>query len=176
MLLLLTLPALGLLADFPELHQASPQERESAYSILINNYLPSGFKGLTLAALAAAVMSTVSSHLSYGAQTIVNDVLQPIFKISDDKKVWAGRMVMVGMMLLSVLVVYLSDSLLGIAITLLGLFGSSAGDTGGTGGSISVPGWLPPSAGPAFTSSAKHCSAAGSSGRNRRRSASLMPR
>ena len=126
MLLLLTLPALGLLADFPELHQASPQERESAYSILINNYLPSGFKGLTLAALAAAVMSTVSSHLSYGAQTIVNDVLQPIFKISDDKKVWAGRMVMVGMMLLSVLVVYLSDSLLGIAITLLGLFGSSA--------------------------------------------------
>ena len=30
MLLLLTLPALGLLADFPELYQASPQERESA--------------------------------------------------------------------------------------------------------------------------------------------------
>ncbi len=126
MLMLLTLPALGLLADFPELHRASPQEREGAYSLLINNYLPVGIKGLTLAALAAAVMSTVSSHLSYGAQTIVNDVLQPIFKIGDGRKVWAGRLVMVFMMLLAILVVYMSHSLLGIAITLLGLFGSSA--------------------------------------------------
>lgn len=126
MLCLLTLPALGLLADYPALHTADPVEREGAYSLLISRYLPSGVKGLTLAALAAAVMSTVSSHLSYGAQTIVNDVLHPLFKLKKEHGVRAGRLVMIAMMLLAILVVYRADSLLGIAITLLGLFGSSA--------------------------------------------------
>ena len=36
--------------------------------------LPSPFKGLLLAAFAAAYMSTISTHLNWGASYLVNDV------------------------------------------------------------------------------------------------------
>lgn len=127
MLLMLMLPTLGLLAKFPELYHGSPTEREMAYGMMLNEFLPRGGVGLTVAALLAAVMSTISTHLNYGSQTLLNDVYRPIFgNPKPGKEVWIGRLMMLIIVILSVIVVFASSSLLGIAITVLGLFGASA--------------------------------------------------
>ena len=77
MLLTLTLPALGLLPMHPELYTAEPGEREQAYGMLLEQFLPVGLLGIALAALIASVMSTIDSHMNYGAQTLTNDVWRP---------------------------------------------------------------------------------------------------
>lgn len=77
MLLTLTLPALGLLPLYPELYHAQPGEREQAYGLLLQHFLPVGVLGIALAALTASVMSTIDSHMNYGAQTLTNDVWRP---------------------------------------------------------------------------------------------------
>ena len=50
---------------------ANPEE---GYVRVMVDVLPSPFKGLMLAAFAAAYMSTVSTHLNWGASYLVNDV------------------------------------------------------------------------------------------------------
>ena len=37
-------------------------------------FLPAGLLGLVVASLAAAYMSTISTHLNWGASYVVNDV------------------------------------------------------------------------------------------------------
>ena len=50
---------------------ANPEE---GYVRVMVDVLPSPFKGLMLAAFAAAYMSTISTHLNWGASYLVNDV------------------------------------------------------------------------------------------------------
>ena len=47
---------------------------EHAYIIMLMKYLPVGLKGLMVAALMAAYMSTISTHVNFGASYIVNDL------------------------------------------------------------------------------------------------------
>ncbi|HEX2249938.1 MAG TPA: sodium:solute symporter family protein [Gemmatimonadales bacterium] len=47
---------------------------EEGYVRVMVDILPSPFKGLLLAAFAAAYMSTISTHLNWGASYLVNDV------------------------------------------------------------------------------------------------------
>jgi solute:Na+ symporter, SSS family len=47
---------------------------EEGYVRVMVDVLPSPFKGLLLAAFAAAYMSTISTHLNWGASYLVNDV------------------------------------------------------------------------------------------------------
>ena len=126
MLLLVTLPALGELAKHPELFTAPSAEREKVYGLLVKNFLPAGVKGLTLSALAAAVMSTISTQLNYSAQTITRDIFGQFFHFTEKQEVTVGRFVMIGVMLIAIMVVFFSSSLIGIAITVLGLTASSA--------------------------------------------------
>jgi Na+/proline symporter len=127
MLLLLTLPALAVIANHPELYRATPSQRETAYGLMLNDYLPVGFLGLALAALSASVMSTIDSHMNYGAQTLLNDVYRPIVgKISNTHAMRAGRIFMPLILIGSIAVVYFSSSLIGIAIVVAGLFGAVA--------------------------------------------------
>ncbi|TWT78385.1 Sodium/glucose cotransporter [Posidoniimonas polymericola] len=132
MLLLLTLPTLGLLVKHPWLYDADPGRREEAYSMLLSEYLPSGFFGIALSALLASVMSTISSHLSYGSQTLVNDVAR---QLSPDSRllapgsrsaVWVGRFLMLAVLAAGIMVAYHADSLIGIAIVLAGMYGATA--------------------------------------------------
>ncbi|HBG27144.1 MAG: hypothetical protein A2Y10_18590 [Planctomycetes bacterium GWF2_41_51] len=127
-LLLLTLPALGALALHPKLYTAGPVEREMVYGMMLSEFLPTGMRGIALAALVAAVMSTISGHLSYGSQTLVNDVAIPLTKSNylRTHQVWFGRIFMLVIMLASIMVVYFATSLIGIAITVIGLFSSVA--------------------------------------------------
>ena len=127
MLLMLMLPAMGLLARHPEFYTATPTEREFAYGRMLSEFLPKGGVGLTVAALLAAVMSTISTHLNYGSQTLLNDVWRPLVgEPKPGREVWIGRLLMLGIAVLSVGVVFAADSLLGIAVVVLGIFGTSA--------------------------------------------------
>ena len=128
MLLVLTLPTLGALVNHPELYHATPAQREEVYGILLKDYLPVGLLGIALAALLASVMSTIDSHLNYGSQTLVNDVYKPLVKgnVSEKETLWIGRILMCVIMAAAVIVTYFFNSLIGIAIILGGMFGSTA--------------------------------------------------
>ncbi|NLD60972.1 hypothetical protein GX645_00775 [Candidatus Sumerlaeota bacterium] len=124
MLLSLTLPVMGLFPSNPELFHADPAMRENAYGKLLNDFMPLGFKGLALAAIAAAVMSTIASHLNYSSQTLVNDATRPFFpKITDRQGIMLGKFYMVLIMIASVYVTYHAQSMSGVAMKLAGLFG-----------------------------------------------------
>jgi solute:Na+ symporter, SSS family len=126
MLLMLTLPTMGAIANHPELYTATPAERETVYGIMLAEYLPVGLLGLALAALLASVMSTIDSHLNYGSQTLVHDVVRQ-FKgdLSERGAVWTGRLLILVILAAAVVVTYSADSLIGIAIVLAGMFGST---------------------------------------------------
>jgi solute:Na+ symporter, SSS family len=126
MLLTLTLPVLGLLPLYPEMYMAEPAQREEAYGMLLRDFLPVGLLGLALAGLTASVMSTIDSHLNYGAQIMTNDVAR-VFNPSMTEKqgLLFGRLVTIVIIGASIVVVYYSKSLIDIAVTLLGLFGST---------------------------------------------------
>ncbi len=49
-------------------------DQEHAYVIMLMKYLPAGMRGLLVAALMAAYMSTISTHVNFGASYIVNDI------------------------------------------------------------------------------------------------------
>ncbi len=48
--------------------------QEHAYAIMLMKYLPVGLKGIMVASLMAAYMSTVSTHVNFGASYLVNDI------------------------------------------------------------------------------------------------------
>ncbi|MDD4816911.1 MAG: hypothetical protein PHI85_02955 [Victivallaceae bacterium] len=128
MLLLLMLPVLGMLARYPETHFiASGGLRENIYGRMLIEFLPEGAVGITVAAMLASVMSTVSSHLNYGSQTLLNDVYRPLLgEPKAGREVWVGRLLMLGIVALSVVVTVHTESLMGITTVVVGLFGSSA--------------------------------------------------
>lgn len=47
---------------------------EHAYVVMLMKYLPAGLRGLMVAALMAAYMSTISTHVNFGASYVVNDL------------------------------------------------------------------------------------------------------
>lgn len=132
MLLLITLPVLGMLAKHPELYHANRADREQVYGKMLVEYLPPGVLGLVVAGSLAGVMSTISGYLNYGAQTVVNDVLRQLFPnaaILDPRHprvLWVGRVVTLLILLCGVWVMYASDSLFQIASVILGMFAASA--------------------------------------------------
>ena len=77
-------------------------------------------------------MSTIDSHLNYGSQTIVNDVLRQLFpnaKVLDPSTsicVWIGRITMLVILGFGVWVMFQADSLIRIAVFITGMFASSA--------------------------------------------------
>jgi len=56
-------------------------------------FLPSGLLGLVVASLAAAYMSTISTHLNWGASYVVDDVYRRFYKPAESEHhyVWVGR-------------------------------------------------------------------------------------
>jgi solute:Na+ symporter, SSS family len=82
---------------------ANPEE---GYVRVMVDVLPSPFKGLLLAAFAAAYMSTISTHLNWGASYLVNDVylrfIRP--KASPRAQVMASRVATAVLMVCSLIV------------------------------------------------------------------------
>lgn len=59
---------------------------ESGYVRLIVDVLPVGWRGILVAAMMAAYMSTISTQLNWGASYIVNDVYRPYLKKGASEK------------------------------------------------------------------------------------------
>jgi len=74
--------------------------------------LPSPMKGLLLATFAAAYMSTVGTHLNWGASYLVNDVYLRFINPNAGRKsqVIASRVATVTLMLLSLVVMAMLSS------------------------------------------------------------------
>ncbi|KPJ56096.1 MAG: hypothetical protein AMJ42_05755 [Deltaproteobacteria bacterium DG_8] len=69
--------ALASLVLFPELSQD-----KEAYPMVINYCMGVGFKGLLVASFLAAFMSTIDTHLNWGASYLINDVYRRFIKKS----------------------------------------------------------------------------------------------
>jgi Na+/proline symporter len=68
-------------------------------------FVPHGMLGLVVASLAAAYMSTISTHLNWGASYVVDDVYRRFFRpdASQSHYVNVGRVVTFGLMILAAL-------------------------------------------------------------------------
>jgi solute:Na+ symporter, SSS family len=88
---------------------ANPEE---GYVRVMVDVLPSPMKGLLLATFAAAYMSTVGTHLNWGASYLVNDVYLRFINPNAGRKsqVIASRAATVTLMLLSLVVMALLSS------------------------------------------------------------------
>ncbi len=101
-------------ADAPELmNAAGAYDSERAFPAMIDMFLPVGLKGVMVASLLAAFMSTLDTHLNWGASYLVNDFYQPfINKDANSKHIVAiSRWSMV---VLTIIAVILATKLTGI--------------------------------------------------------------
>ena len=82
----------------PALHDA-----EAGYAMLMLDYLPVGLLGLMLTAFLAAFMSTIDTHLNWGASYLVNDFYKRFFKpeAAPEHYVTASRFSVVLIMLIA---------------------------------------------------------------------------
>lgn len=109
--ILVALASLVVFPDIESLKVAFPNvdpaivKHDLAYSAMLT-YLPAGLLGVVIASLIAAVMSTISTHLNWGASYIVNDVYKRFSKKepSDKQQVFFGKISILALMFLSALV------------------------------------------------------------------------
>ena len=76
---------------------------ENAYPAMLNALLPAGLKGILVASLLAAFMSTLDTHLNWGASYLVNDIYEPYVRPRRDRRhyVNAGRLAMAFLIVLA---------------------------------------------------------------------------
>ncbi|MEL6655140.1 MAG: sodium:solute symporter family protein [Bacteroidota bacterium] len=82
---------------------------------LMLQFMPSGLLGLLLAALIAAFMSTLSTHLNWGASYLVNDVYRRFMRpeASEQEQVNVGRLATLVLMVLAALLALALEDALG---------------------------------------------------------------
>lgn len=108
--ILVALASLIIYPDIASIQEAFPSIPEDklghdlAYSAMLTK-LPSGLLGLVLASLIAAYMSTISTHLNWGASYIVNDFYKQHIKkdASEKELVFVGKTSTVILMIFSAL-------------------------------------------------------------------------
>ncbi len=109
--ILVALASLVIYPDIASLRTAFPDLPENvinddlAYPAMMT-FLPSGLLGLVVAALIAAYMSTIATHLNWGASYVVNDFYKRFIRPDADEKtlVNVGRISTVFLMVFSALV------------------------------------------------------------------------
>ncbi len=84
---------------FPEL-----TKHDEAYPMVMNTYLGAGLRGLLITAFLAAFMSTIDTHLNWGASYMMTDVYQRFIKKDASQKhyMFVAKLVVAAMMLAGV--------------------------------------------------------------------------
>jgi len=108
--IIVALASLVVFPDLESLKEAFPNIAESqikndlAYPAMLT-FLPHGLLGLVVASLAAAYMSTISTHLNWGSSYVVNDVWKRFLNPNAEEKelVLVGRVSTVAMMAVAAL-------------------------------------------------------------------------
>jgi SSS family solute:Na+ symporter len=108
---------------FPEV-----DDPEHVFPLMIDHFLPTGLKGIMVAAMLAAFMSTIDTHLNWGASYIVNDVYEPYIKpdASPRHYVWVARFTMIFIMAAAIVATTLIPDILG-AFKFIGVFFAGIG-------------------------------------------------
>ena len=96
---------------FPQL-----TDPEQSYPHMIERFLPAGLKGVMVASLLAAFMSTLDTHMNWGASYVVNDVYAPYVAPgrASSHYVRAARVAMLALVVLAVVAAARMESILGI--------------------------------------------------------------
>ncbi|MCX7546431.1 Na+:solute symporter [Xanthomarina sp. F1114] len=131
--IIVALTSLVIFPDIASIQEAFPLVAKDklghdlAYSAMLTK-LPSGLLGLVLASLIAAYMSTISTHLNWGASYIVNDFYkQQINKEASEKQlVTVGRLATVTLMVCSALLALVLTNALQLFEIIL-MFGAGTG-------------------------------------------------
>ena len=102
---------LASLIYFPDIADA-----EAVYPSMIDSLLPVGLKGIMIASLLAAFMSTLDTHLNWGSSYIVNDIYRPFVRPGRTERhyVLAARISMLALAATALLVAAQLDSILGV--------------------------------------------------------------
>jgi SSS family solute:Na+ symporter len=96
--IIVALCSLIVFPDLDSLRAAFPQvdprvvRDDLAYPAMLT-FLPAGLLGLVVASLAAAYMSTISTHLNWGASYLVHDLYRRFLRpeATERQQVWVGR-------------------------------------------------------------------------------------
>jgi Na+/proline symporter len=131
--ILVALASLVVYPDIASIQEAFPNVEagklghDLAYSAMLTK-LPAGLLGLVLASLGAAYMSTLSTHLNWGASYIVNDVYKLNFGKNSSEKhlVFVGRIATVLLMVFSALFALVLQNALQLFDIIL-MFGAGTG-------------------------------------------------
>ena len=104
------------------------KDAEQAFPAMIDMFLPVGLKGVMVAAMLAAFMSTLDTHLNWGTSYLVNDLYKPFLHRKASPKHYV-RISRVCMLLLTVLALLASTKLTSIldAYKYLGLLTAGIG-------------------------------------------------
>ncbi|MGS2722657.1 sodium:solute symporter family protein [Porticoccus sp. GXU_MW_L64] len=86
---------------------------EQAYPQMIDSFLPIGLKGVMVAALLAAFMSTLDTHLNWGSSYLVNDIYQPFIAKGRSKEHYV-KVARISMLLLSLVALIVTTQLTSI--------------------------------------------------------------
>ncbi len=88
-------------------------DAEHAYIIMLMMYLPVGLKGMLVAALMAAYMSTISTHVNFGASYLVNDLYKRFIHPTGSERAFVivSQVVTVLLAILAGVYAFLSDSI-----------------------------------------------------------------
>ena len=117
--ILVGLASLVLFPDLESIKQAFPDVSDDklghdlGYSAMLT-MLPVGLTGLVIASLVSAYMSTISTHLNWGASYVVHDFYREFVdtKASEKKLVMIGRLTTILLMVLSAIIaLLLTDAL-----------------------------------------------------------------
>lgn len=97
-------------------------DKETGYPLLMLDLLPAGLLGLLAVAFLSAFVSTVSTHLNWGASYVVNDFYKRYFKPpnrfesktqAEQHYVWISRIATILIMGFAILVSYFFDTVKG---------------------------------------------------------------
>ena len=85
---------------------------EMAYPKIIMEVLPVGVRGLVIASLVAAFMSTIDTQLNWGASYLVSDLYKRFLNPAKDEKhyLWAAKGALLLLMMLAGITAYFTES------------------------------------------------------------------
>lgn len=109
---------IGLLgrALFPLVSELPEQDPEMIYLVLSGQYFPPIIYGLLIGGIFAAILSTADSQLLVVASTIIRDIYEKILKkgsvISESRKMWLSRIVVILTGLAAMILAYFAQDLI----------------------------------------------------------------
>lgn len=106
------LVGLATLVLYPDL---PAEAKRMGYVYAMRDYLPIGIRGILVAAFFAAYMSTIATHLNWGTSYLINDFYRRFLQRRKEEKhyVFASRLVTIGLMVVSLLVTMILETISG---------------------------------------------------------------